>query len=628
MYKNYFSFLYSTFLDSVLKSSLSGLFLCFSCISASAQASYTLSPAADAYTRNGNYASINYGGDTSLVVKGSASSGYTRTSYLKFSIDVSGVSAITSAKLRIYGLNTDNTSGITVSIYSVDNDSWTESGINWNNAPAASSTSLSSAMVNNQSKYYELDVSDYIKSQFASDKTVSFLIKNTSNQNSNLLFNSKENNTNKPQLVIETSENATASNALLIVDNPDKFPAGDNFVFSKIQTPWTRDSVYAASHDSLRLRLNNKGINSLTITNLVLSNSSAWKIDKIKGVKYVAGTSLPLTITSGTYADVIIKFIAVDLAARVKVLHDTLTIISNDNKYPSKIIFLNGIWQKKAEGVNEPYAQEIINAFGFKTQTGFSQADPNNGDPSSPLSGDEIRPSYFVSADKARPVSIVQIAAYHSCCNTAPATIYWYSKGSTSLKTLLTPILPDGQTIMPRKVSPAAPADAVFSPTTSFGFKIGNKDYTDAAKNTGGKISVKVWKALDAKGNIIPNSFIIANGTNYDYQDNMYYVSNIRPEKGTAYFSNLNAAPSALDFGEKLLQTNNVLTLNLSSLGKTYTDGSKDPSITISSIAITGENKSEFSAAMPLKTSLSPQEKTTLTVSFKPVSQGLKMVTC
>ena len=619
------SSLCSAFLKGILKSSFSGLFLCFGYISASAQSSYTLSPAADAYIRNGNYAAVNYGSDTSLIVKGSVSSGYTRTSFLKFSIDVSGVSTITSAKLRIYGRNTDNTSGITVSIFSVDNDSWTESGVTWNNAPAASGASLSSAVINNQSTYYELDVSNYVKSQFTGDKTVSFLIKDASNKNSNLLFSSKENNTNKPQLVIEASSNATAGNALLIVDNPDKFPANDNFVFSKIQTPWTRDSIYAANHDSLRIRINNKGIGSLAVSNLVLSNSSAWKIDKIKGVKYVAGSGLPFTISSGTYADVIIKFTAVDLATRVKVLHDTLTIISNDDKFPSKTIFLNGIWQKKAEGVNEPYAQEIINTFGFKTQTGFGQADPTNGDPSSALAGDEIRPSYFVSADKARPVSIAQIAAYHSCCNTAPASVAWYNKGSSTLKTLFTPVLSDGQTVMPRKSSPAAPANAVFSPATAFGFKIGTKDYTDAAKNTGGKIGIKVWKAIDAKGNIIPNSFIIANGTNYDYQDNMYYVSNVRPEKGTAYFSNLSAAPSDLDFGEKLLQSNNSLTLNLASLGKTYTDGSKDPAITISSIEISGENKSEFLAAMPLKTTLNAQEKTSLTVSFKPVSQGFKI---
>ncbi|WP_018615351.1 DUF7594 domain-containing protein [Segetibacter koreensis] len=619
MTKNYFSFFYHAVLSLIVQSFFCVLFSFFT-YSALAQTSYTLSPTADAFVRNGSYASTNYGSDTALIVKGSTSSGYTRKSYLKFSLG--SVSTITSAKLRVYGRNTDNTAGITFSLYGIDNDSWTESGITWNNAPAAVSNTLASTAVNDQSKYYDLDVSAYVKSQFSGDKTVSFLMQDISNQNKNLLFNSKENKTNKPQLIITAS--ATQSNALLFVENPDKFPSNDHFVFSRIQTPWTRDSVYADNHDSLRIRIHNKGISPLIVTNLVLSNSSRWKIDKIKGAAYVPATSLPLSISSGTFADVIVKFVAIDQATRVKVVYDTLTIVSNDDKLPSKNIFLTGIWQKKAEGSNEPYAQEIINAFAFKTRTGFGVTDINKGDTSLPFSGDEIRPSYFVRADNTRPVSIVQIAAYHICCSTAPA-ISWYTKGSNIPNTIVTHISQDGQTVMPRKSAPNTPADAVFSPTTAFGFKIGDKDYTDAAKNTGGKISIKIWKVLDAKGYVIPNSYIIANASNYDYQDNVYLVKNLRPEKGTAYFSKLSSTPSAVDFGEKLLQSANSFTLNIVSLGKSYTDGSKDPAITISSVAIAGENKSEFSASMPLKTTLNAAGKTTLFVSFKPVSQGLKI---
>ncbi len=43
-------------------------------------------------------------------------------------------------------------------------------------------------------------------------------------------------------------------------------------------------------------------------------------------------------------------------------------------------------------------------------------------------------------------------------------------------------------------------------------------------------------------------------GTNYDYNDNMFFITNVKPETGAAYFSALSATPSALDFGEKLLQ--------------------------------------------------------------------------
>lgn len=160
----------------------------------------TLVPIADAYVRDGNYAAINYGNDTTINVKSSSSTGSTRLSYLKFSLN--NFTSIASAKLRIFGSNTDNTSGVSISAYGVDNDSWTEIGITRNNAPAASANALSSSTINNQKKYYELDVLSYIKTQLAGDKMASFLIKNPSNQNLYTTFNSKENKQNPPQLII------------------------------------------------------------------------------------------------------------------------------------------------------------------------------------------------------------------------------------------------------------------------------------------------------------------------------------------------------------------------------------------------------------------------------------------
>lgn len=616
--------------------------IAFRVVSQSPSSSKTLSPIADAFVRNGSYGAINYGTDTALVVKGATSSGFARMSYLKFSLD--SITTVGSAKLRIYGRNADNTTSTNISAFGVDTDSWTESGITFNNAPTASASALTSAGVTDQPKYYEFDVTDYVKTQAAGDKVVSFAMKDIANQNRNIVFNSKENTNNPPQLVIGTASNGgtpapapaptptpAPNNSLLFVENPDKFPSNDHFVFSHIQIPWTRDSIYTVNHDSLRIRMHNNGIDPLTVSNLILSNTSGWKIDNINGVTYAPASSLPLTISSGAYKDVIVKFIAVDQATRVKVLHDSLTIVSNDSKTPLKKVLLSGLWQKEGEGLNEPSAQEVINTLGFNTRTGFGQTDPDKGD-TTKLKGDEILPSYFVRADTSRPVSVIQIAAYHGCCNTNPETINWYSKGATSTaRALLTHVLVDGQTVLPRKGKPNTPADATFTPTGAFGFRVGSHAWTDPKLNTGGKTAIKVWKAIDQNGNIIPNAYIIANDylgtqyTNYDYQDNVYFIKNVKPERGPALFSALGATPSALDFGENIVQTNNSLILNLNNTGKTYADSSKDPAITISSLAIVGENKSEFSAAMPVKTTLNAQESTTLNISFKPTSQGLKI---
>lgn len=631
MDKIYFSFFGQKLSRIILKFSFL-VFLLGTDYAVSAQSTNTLNPISDAYVRNGNYASTNYGSDTSLVVKSSTTSGYTKLSYLKFSL--SGLSNISSAKLRVYGRNTDNTSTISISSYGIDNDSWTETGITFSNAPAATSSALSSASVNNQATYYEFDVTSYVITQSSGDNVVSLLLKDPNNKNSNIAFNSRENSKNTPQLVVSTSatsgSSTTPGNALLFVENLDKFPANDYFVASKIQIPWSRDKInYNANHDSLTVRIHNNGINPLVVKNLTLSSTSRWKIEKLKGTAYVPGSGLPISISSGAYADVTVRFIAVDQATRVKVLHDTLLISSNDDKFPSKVVFLNGIWQKQGEGSNEPYQQEILNAFGYKTGTGFGHSDPDLGD-STKLKGDEVKPSYFVRADTSRPVYLRQINAYHGCC-TSTEKIQWFAMGSGTLNTIFTHTAKDGQSVLPRKNSSTSPAEGSFSTSAALGFQVGYSATTDAKKNYQGKLGVRVYKALDAKGNIIPNSYILSNdylgsrSTNYDYNDNAYFVSNVRPVKGSAFYSALKATPSALDFGEKVLQTANSLQLNLSSLGKTYSDGSADPAITISSVSVTGENKSEFTASMPAVASLNPQQSTTLTVNFKPASQGLKI---
>lgn len=168
-----------------------------------------LPPIADAFVRNGAYAGINYGSDTLLAVKGSAVSNYTRISYLKFSLK--DVSTIDSATLHIYVSNIDNTAAVSFSLYGIDNDTWTENGITYNNAPAASTSALRTVGVDSKGKYYELDVTNYVKTQANTDKIVSLLIKDPANQNNNLVFTSRENARNSPQLII-APVNANRSN--------------------------------------------------------------------------------------------------------------------------------------------------------------------------------------------------------------------------------------------------------------------------------------------------------------------------------------------------------------------------------------------------------------------------------
>ncbi|MEO6327973.1 MAG: DNRLRE domain-containing protein [Ginsengibacter sp.] len=164
-----------------------------------------LSCQADAFVRDGNQSGVNYGNDTSLLIK-SSSNGYNRSSYLKFSLP--STDGITSAKLRVYGSNTEDNSTVNMFIYGVDSDAWTENNITWNNAPPASATSLSSLAINTPN-YYEFDVTNFVQTQPANDNMVSFVIKEKLNTSKLIKVNSKENSRNPPQLVIEYSSSTS-----------------------------------------------------------------------------------------------------------------------------------------------------------------------------------------------------------------------------------------------------------------------------------------------------------------------------------------------------------------------------------------------------------------------------------
>lgn len=434
-----------------------------------------------------------------------------------------------------------------------------------------------------------------------------------------------------------TTEIQNESQPLIDVDNLDKFPAKDHLTFSRIQIPWKRETgPYNSNHDLVTVRVTNKGLQPLKIDDLSISNTSYFVIESIQGTTYSG--SLPVNLNTRQFIDVTVRFVAENPGTWqwIKILHETLTIASDDPITPNKIVYLHGLWQLQGEDKYEPTAQDMIDAFGYKTRTGFAMKDPDKGNPDK-LKGDEVLSPYFVRADPNKPVYVRQVAAYHGCCNDTE-TFRYNIKGTTERTNIVQHRREDGQSLLPRLPNSNNPAEKSFTPHVEvFGFNI-NKDYTDLSLNVHTnypdddfKIGVRVWKVIDAQGKVVPNAYLIANDylgtqwTNYDYNDNMYYVSNIKPEVGTVHYSELYSDPSAFNFGNKETGSTNSLTLNLSSLGKTYADGTSDPVINISKVEIVGLHKSEFTASSPGSTSLDPEAATSLDIQFKPITSGFKM---
>ena len=174
----------------------------------------TLLAIADAYVKGGTNASITFGTTdaTQLQTKTEVDPERIRQTYLRF--DISKLTTVSGAKLRLFGKrNSLDNANIKVAVYGVQNQTWNENAITWNNKPTPQTTILAETEVNAEptsvGQYYDWDVSEYVKAAKVSGATsISFYLANSSITAAYVFFNSKEATSNKPQLVI-TSPSST-----------------------------------------------------------------------------------------------------------------------------------------------------------------------------------------------------------------------------------------------------------------------------------------------------------------------------------------------------------------------------------------------------------------------------------
>jgi hypothetical protein len=318
-----------------------------------------------------------------------------------------------------------------------------------------------------------------------------------------------------------------ASNGHLIVENLDGAPFPDRFAFSRIGSLTSPPSNVV--HNVSTVRLRNTGTDALHVTGLPITGP--WQL--------VSPPSFPLTIAAGGQVDVPVRFVATS----GRVTTGTLTVQSDDPSTPSQALQLAGYWQSVSEGGQEPTLPELINGvFGYQTTIVGSGQQLNEKGLVTAV-GDEVLSPYWERADTTKPVSVQQLDAYHTQGNTA--TIYWWKQGATSpLNTIFTHAGSDAQSILPHIFgSTTALAKATFTPNTPvFGFNVDFEWSDDTLNNqtadhNNGCVGacghhVRFWPAKDRAGVLIPDTYILGMdyaGVNYDYNDNVFVISNIKP---------------------------------------------------------------------------------------------------
>jgi len=214
---------------------------------------------------------------------------------------------------------------------------------------------------------------------------------------------------------------------------------------------------------------------------------------------------------------------------------------------------LAGLWQTQSENYKEPSIYDIVSAFGYTTA--LRPVSVPDQDISAlhgkviPQSRDEVMSAYWQPLDTAQPVTVSQIAAYHG--QGVTARIDWFNKGSRSPTfPIFTHDYRDGQTLLPRDASNGRPATSSFRPTSNtvasvptFGFVVDNAEASDPVLNSqsadrsagctgacGNHVRFFLLRGPD--GAVIPGQYLMImdySGINYDFQDNVYIVSNVRP---------------------------------------------------------------------------------------------------
>jgi len=157
---------------------------------------------ADAYVRAGTSAGSNFGRATELIAKFGSDQNYLRESYMK--LDISSVQPDDSVRLRLVGrLSDTRAASVVTTIYPVSSTTWTETGITWNNKPAAGTAIWASwAVSGTTNTLYEIDLTSHVQAQRAAGQTViTIVLKNNVDTLPYVTFGSRESG-NAPRLLV------------------------------------------------------------------------------------------------------------------------------------------------------------------------------------------------------------------------------------------------------------------------------------------------------------------------------------------------------------------------------------------------------------------------------------------
>jgi len=367
-------------------------------------------------------------------------------------------------------------------------------------------------------------------------------------------FNQDNVSDSQDLVFVITNVKPAAATPTLAVQNLTGFPSDQIASFNVVANndPYRTNVVRKTNV----IRLLNSGSAPLVVQ---LGITGDYSMNATAGTDY--------TIAPGSFKDVTVSF---DATSSPQVHAGTLTITSNGG---NRSVGLLGNWQLWSEQQGpgfpsvEPSAEVLVNdLLGYQTTIPSGSTMNANGS-KLVYPGNEITAEYFQTADTDAPVNVTQLATYHNVTyvdsngmNQPTASFMgWYKQGSpNSVTNILTDKIDQGQMTLgfdalSTHSGTVAHGTAKVSGTTTFGFVVEHQNSTDKVGEYSdhtlniepagdspteqakfGGLFLRFYQAVDAHGVPIPNTYLMLHDynkstTNYDFQDNIYLITNLMP---------------------------------------------------------------------------------------------------
>ena len=138
-----------------------------------------LPPTDDSYVAQWHYPDRNYGSEESLRLRSRMAGGVSRNQRIFMKFDLSGIPScmlIAEAKLWLYCYRA-HWDDMDVQALAVENDTWGEDTITWNNQPTHGATIDSTTLHSKQYGWYSWDITSFVQDEFEGDKVASLSLR-------------------------------------------------------------------------------------------------------------------------------------------------------------------------------------------------------------------------------------------------------------------------------------------------------------------------------------------------------------------------------------------------------------------------------------------------------------------